>query len=288
MLPDPRFAADFRRLVRKEGLDDLDALMTVKSYQALPLFSRSSHISFLDGLSTAEKNVVLIRAGAWYLTVVMQHAFSLAAEPDLYCALSVHDRIAYEDGDLLDIRFFLTNPSKGHLDLSLLASPDSGFARYVGDCLDNNPAFVVKEGQTWAGHVDVTWLADEHVRYSRYLDALAAGHDLVDAVLADPDRAMAEATIVKEMDRRAALSPLALDNLADDFPDHPFLSRRLAEWRLFFALDRSTVGLLEASDWLQRMAVAKTGSTAALELLAEHGRTRRIRADALRRLARTG
>lgn len=75
----------------------------------------------------------------------------------LYCSLSVHDRIAYEEGDLLDIRLFLTNPSKGHLDVSLLTAPESDFARYVGSRLDTSPGFVVKEGLTWAGHVDVTW-----------------------------------------------------------------------------------------------------------------------------------
>lgn len=61
---------------------------------------------------------------------------------------------------------------------------------------------------------------------------------------------------------------------------YPFLERRLREWTLFRAI---TLGLpwqqdalVESSDWLQRKVAAALNADA-LALLAEHGRTRRIR-----------
>jgi hypothetical protein len=61
---------------------------------------------------------------------------------------------------------------------------------------------------------------------------------------------------------------------------YPFLEQRLREWTLFRAI---TLGLpwhpdalVESSDWLQRKTAAALNADA-LALLAEHGRTRRIR-----------
>lgn len=62
--------------------------------------------------------------------------------------------------------------------------------------------------------------------------------------------------------------------------DHPFLAQRLREWSLFRAitlrLPWQPEDLLESSNWLQLKTAAGT-STEAIEILAEAGRTKRIR-----------
>lgn len=61
---------------------------------------------------------------------------------------------------------------------------------------------------------------------------------------------------------------------------HPFLAQRLREWSLIRAV---TLGqpwhpkaLLESSNWLQ-LKMAEASNAAALEILADSGRTKRIR-----------
>jgi hypothetical protein len=63
-------------------------------------------------------------------------------------------------------------------------------------------------------------------------------------------------------------------------------ARRLREWVLLraFVLDENwrEEDLTSASDWLQRRACAEPAAPAALAVLAARGRTRRVRAAALR------
>lgn len=138
----------------------------------------------------------------------------------------------------------------------------------------------------------------EHGRFHGHLEALsqvrdADESDLVTRVLADPDQAMAQSAVVRHLDRRAAdlcpgpaYEPWA-QSMARTTSGYPFLERRLREWTLFRAI---TLGLpwqqdalVESSDWLQRK-VAVALNADALALLAEHGRTRRIRNAARSRL----
>ncbi|MCX2184129.1 hypothetical protein KV205_26885 [Streptomyces sp. SKN60] len=134
----------------------------------------------------------------------------------------------------------------------------------------------------------------EHLRFAAHLRALervsdADEADLVGEVLADPDRTMAQSAVLRHLDRRAAdlhhepaYEPWAA-SMTRATLHHPFLTRRLREWSLLRAL---TLGqrwhqdaLLDSSDWLQHRAA--TGSnTGALEVLADRGRTQRIRATA--------
>lgn len=69
----------------------------------------------------------------------------------------------------------------------------------------------------------------------------------------------------------------------------PYLRRRLAEWALLRRLAASQPGspdeLVTASDWCQRTAANTALPPDALLVLAERGRTRRIRAAARDRLA---
>ena len=140
-------------------------------------------------------------------------------------------------------------------------------------------------------------MIDEHQRYAHYLLEFAnvtdAGEpELVRAVLTDPDRVMAESAVVRHLDLRAAALladpgfPVWATRMGSLVDDHRFPARRLREWVLLraFVLDEDwrEEDLTSASDWLQRRACAEPAAPAALAVLAERGRTRRVRAAALR------
>ncbi|MFG2867257.1 hypothetical protein [Streptomyces sp. NPDC048338] len=145
----------------------------------------------------------------------------------------------------------------------------------------------------------------EHRRFARHLEALEAvapadEADLLAAVLRDPDPAMADSAVGRHLDRRAAELltdpgfPAWARTMGETVGDRAFLARRLREWTL---LRTVVVGgpwaaeeLTGASDWFQRKAAVTpiTGSPEAVELLAAHGRTRRVRNAAMRQLPRRG
>jgi hypothetical protein len=131
----------------------------------------------------------------------------------------------------------------------------------------------------------------EHLRFAAYLTELAQVADaaelvLITKVLSDPDRAMAQSAVLRHLDRRATdlhLGPAFqtwTESMTPVTARHPFLAGRLQEWSLFRAITLGQpwhpAALLDSSDWLQRK-VAATSRTEALELLAESGRTKRIR-----------
>ncbi|MCQ8195055.1 hypothetical protein [Streptomyces rugosispiralis] len=114
---------------------------------------------------------------------------------------------------------------------------------------------------------------DEHVRFAACLDALGRVADpdevdLVRRVLTDPDQTMAQAT-----------------------SDHLFLVQRLRAWALFRAvtlnLSWSPDGLPASSNWLQLKTAAGT-NTEVIGVLAEAGRTKRIRSTAKAGLTHRG
>ncbi|MEU5896570.1 MULTISPECIES: hypothetical protein [unclassified Streptomyces] len=138
---------------------------------------------------------------------------------------------------------------------------------------------------------DIQRTPDEHSRFAAYLDRLrhiadTEEVDLVRGVLSDPDRTMAQSAVLRHLDRRAAdLCPgPAYEEWAQAMTrattDHPFLVQRLREWSLFRAvmlkLPWQPDDLLASSNWLQLKTAAGT-NTAALDVLAESGRTKRIR-----------
>lgn len=141
--------------------------------------------------------------------------------------------------------------------------------------------------------------ADEHLRHQLYVDALSrAQPDRVRQVLAivsrDPDRAMAEAAVVRCLDDAGSRLKTAGEYrrwygaFNDLVRELEFARKRAHEWLLFKELqegsDASSEQILESSDWLQRKLSAETTSTMALEVLAGDGRTKRIRHAATRRL----
>ncbi|MFD5267677.1 alpha/beta fold hydrolase [Streptomyces sp. NPDC058335] len=145
----------------------------------------------------------------------------------------------------------------------------------------------------------------EHARYAEYVRALdevppAEEPALIRRILTDPDRQMAGAAVIHHMDRRGEAlhgSPAATwqkwaagvrEALGPTPP--PFLLTRLEEWTHIHTLTTSSdtwdpAHLSTGSDWLQRRLTKTPGVPAAvLAHLAEHGRTRRVRAAAGRGL----
>jgi hypothetical protein len=138
---------------------------------------------------------------------------------------------------------------------------------------------------------DIRQELDEHVRFAAYLDELrqvpeADEADLVSQILTDPDQVMAQSAVLRHLDRRAAdlhLGPAYegwAQAMAQTVIGHPFLTRRLREWSLFRAITLQLPwhpdDLLTSSNWLQLKTAAES-STQAIEILAEGGRTKRIR-----------
>jgi hypothetical protein len=131
----------------------------------------------------------------------------------------------------------------------------------------------------------------EHTRFQHYLRDLeqVPDHDepdLVDAVLRDPDQAMAVSAVLQHIDHRAG----GLDadryaawaaRMAAAVEGHHLLERRIRDWILLKSLKTgqaiNAADLADATDWLQRTLAETTTSSATLTLLAEVGRTRRIR-----------
>jgi hypothetical protein len=141
----------------------------------------------------------------------------------------------------------------------------------------------------------------EHLRFAAYLQAFHDVPDgeelpLVSTVLQDPDIAMANGAVLTHLDRRASslikgpgYVPWA-QAMASVVASRPFLLQRLQEWSLFRAiiLDQpwSPDALAEASNWLQLKVTQARGTNEAAVVLAQAGRTKRIRNTARAGLAR--
>lgn len=154
-------------------------------------------------------------------------------------------------------------------------------------------------------------LGDEHLRYDLYQRALSlAAHEddlndlpLLQTVLRDPDSVMAQAAVTQHIASRAGQSVARRNRdtfarwaatIADTIEPYDFLVRRTREWAIFLALrsdldgagtdEQSLAELTQATDWLQRTIAETSTNRAALTELAHHGRTRRVRAMAARRI----
>jgi hypothetical protein len=138
--------------------------------------------------------------------------------------------------------------------------------------------------------------SDEHLRLQLYR-AAASRMDLlryIDIVLADPDPGMGSAVLVEVIDSIAAHAAHSefiewSNTVLARVHDRSFVVRRIAEWQLFNSLiggHFSQEELSGATDWLQRKVVAESNNIDALTLLADRGRTKRVRSSAANRLDR--
>ncbi|MFI9811240.1 hypothetical protein [Saccharothrix variisporea] len=152
---------------------------------------------------------------------------------------------------------------------------------------DRFPEFVAATGLR---DVDVAaGVHDEHVRHEVYLRVLADATPpddlpIIARVLDDPDQVMAVSAVVRHLDRMGESHP-DFDTWADAvlpvLGGREFPTRRVAEWLLYRDLaaggEPDQDRLREASDWLQRKIADNVTSPVVLEVLAEVGRTKRVR-----------
>lgn len=149
--------------------------------------------------------------------------------------------------------------------------------------LDHIASVAALAGRPWQEHAAL--VADEHLRFEWYRDAVPRDENaFLRLVLADPDHEMAIAAVVARIDDRARSSAdfhAWADRVEPCVAHVEFIRRRLTEWRLlldaFAGRPVDSAAVLAASDWAQRKLAAVVDGDL-LVLLAEHGRTRRVRA----------
>jgi len=138
----------------------------------------------------------------------------------------------------------------------------------------------------------------EHVRFAAYLHVLEQVTDdelsLVAEILTDPDPEMAQSAVVRYLEWRAVdlidspRYPSWSRAMVSVVEGRPFLVQRLHEWSLFRAAALAhrwdPSALTESSEWLQRRIVENLDSSDALTVLAESGRTIRVRTTAKTKL----
>lgn len=163
----------------------------------------------------------------------------------------------------------------------------------------------VGELLAWAGILDVDIdeaVADEHVRTSAYHRVVAVvacspsreqDRAIVATILRDPHEMGARTAVVALVDRiaREATGPAEfrrwsagllpeIDRLMTE-GCRAFVHQRIHDW-LFCLSNRdghtaTSAELAQVTDWMQRVLAEKSMSPALLALLAESGRTRKIR-----------
>ncbi|SDZ03220.1 hypothetical protein SAMN05421504_108349 [Amycolatopsis xylanica] len=145
-------------------------------------------------------------------------------------------------------------------------------------------------------------VADEHVRsaaYQRVVSAVADSQDragdraIVATILRDPEELTAKTAIVALVDEiaRKATDPVSfqrwaaavlpeLDRLEAE-GHREFIRQRIRDWLFYLSVEDGQVPtpeeLAEVTDWMQRLLAEESTSAPVLGLLAESGRTKKIR-----------
>lgn len=138
---------------------------------------------------------------------------------------------------------------------------------------------------------------DEHVRFTLYVDALArvssdTERELLLLIGEDPDVSMRDSAVITYVERKADQFAAAdmfsswLDELGETLGVFPVAHKRVSDLLLFKMIEetREPPGAsLRAGEWLQRKLSEESRSLDVLAVLAEAGRTKRIRHAAARR-----
>ncbi|SPT49673.1 Imm15 family immunity protein [Actinomadura madurae] len=164
MFIDPRFAADFARLIHHQLLDDFDSfLKRVDDFDEPPLYTQYAQLAFLGGLTTEQKNRLLIRAAVAHLPRIVEHGHG----HDFYCMVSILGWDEFENGGLIRPAFWYTNPStrpdpgdpRGILDYVQFNPPASRYSVFVAGALDHDPGYLIHDdsgtGDPWMRRVYV-------------------------------------------------------------------------------------------------------------------------------------
>ncbi|AXB41786.1 Imm15 family immunity protein [Amycolatopsis albispora] len=157
---DPRFRAEFDRLLADGDLLDFDGLMSYDGYfDELPLYATYRQISFLDELPPLERNQVLVRAAAAHLGRVLAHAeeFYAGREFDFFCAVTVTGWDHLPEGDPLTPHFWLANPSRGVFEHLRLRPPGSEGSNMVAHLLGHDPAYLLNDDLV-DGRLERVWV----------------------------------------------------------------------------------------------------------------------------------
>lgn len=102
------------RLIRREGLDDLDSLLTPREWDEVPLVSQWSQLKFLEGMSIEEKSEVLVVAATRYLGRILEYVAE-KERTDVVVLVSVMnwDMWKSTEPDPLDPNFWIsTHPER--------------------------------------------------------------------------------------------------------------------------------------------------------------------------------
>lgn len=155
-----------------------------------------------------------------------------------------------------------------------------------------------------AGLTDVdldATVADEHARSAAYRRVIAAAvapspRDLAAVLARDPEPLTAKTALVNLVDHLATTDPSKFQQQAAEIAaetnqlapqNREFVRQRLLDWNLWLATENgqtpSVASLSSASDWMQRRLADYSASPQTLALLAEHGRTKKIRNTAANR-----
>lgn len=138
-------------------------------------------------------------------------------------------------------------------------------------------------------------LSDEHARwrvYERALDALPDRGLLKRAVAVESDKVLAEAVVLRmveqvaddEQDRWIELLPSDRRSYSRQRAHEVRVLRHARSQQL--TTEQLATDLVNWSDWLQRRVVSELADRAAVELMAERGRTKRVRNAARERVKR--
>lgn len=157
-------------------------------------------------------------------------------------------------------------------------------------------------------------VADEHVRWRLYVDVIEAvtaaprrGGDraIAAAILRDPEELVSKAAVVRLVDNVAAgaAGPAEFQRWAAELAPEirrfaaeghrAFVHRRIRDWTVRLAIESGrtpdAAELADTTPWMQRVLAEESTSSPVLAVLAESGRTRKIRniaRDRARKLAK--
>ncbi|QUQ62717.1 hypothetical protein [Kutzneria sp. CA-103260] len=143
--PDPRFRADFDRLVADEGLDDVAGFRRpIESVDEVPLYSRLGQVLFLGRLANRERAAQLITAGAWQLGRLRTGLADLG--PDFRCLLVLLDGERLDEDGLVTPAIWYTHRWRELSPRLRLGPARSDLARFAAEVL--GPDALVEEAVT--------------------------------------------------------------------------------------------------------------------------------------------
>ncbi|MGH3243419.1 MAG: hypothetical protein ACRDNL_23780 [Spirillospora sp.] len=146
------YEPEFRRLVAVQRIEPSGVCRDLPAdfgFDEPPLYAHYDQLGFLDALPIAEMNHVLIRAAVRHLRALIEHQ----TRPDIYCMLSIQRWDEWEDGGLLDPRFFTASLShrpapadpRCVLDYLTFDAPTSHYSTFTAVALHHDPTLTIHE-----------------------------------------------------------------------------------------------------------------------------------------------